>query len=169
MVQTFIRFLMASFGILFLLVLNKFKVHSLIPYLVLGIPMVFYDAIGYSPNYFRCSTGLCMSIWHRGSKHSPIKLQHCLHLPVAFIVPPLFTLANTAIPFKTEFISGLTVLHSIGIGLGLLIGKTIRIMLSFVITELKIVKLPEGITWYDVLALGCVAGIRLYNLFYYAS
>lgn len=27
------------------------------------------------------------------------------------------------------------------------------------ITELKIVKLPEGITWYDVLALGCVAGI----------
>ena len=155
-------FLMASLGIfVFLLVLNKFKVHSLIPYLVLGIPMWFFMMqSGIHPTIsgvllaFACPFGT-------GAANTPsIKLQHCLHLPVAFIVLPLFTLANTAIPFKTEFISGLSGLHSIGIGLGLLIGKPLGIMLSFfVITELKIVKLPEGITWYDVLALGCVAGI----------
>jgi NhaA family Na+:H+ antiporter len=97
----------------------------------------------------------------KGGEHSPsIKLQHRLHLPVAFIILPLFTLANTAVPFKTEFVSGLSGLHSLGIGLGLLIGKPLGILISFfVITKLKIVKLPEGVIWFDVLALGCIAGI----------
>lgn len=155
-------FLIASLGIfVFLLVLNKLKVHSLIPYLMLGVPMWFFMMqSGIHPTIsgvllaFACPFG-------SGAENTPsIKLQHRLHLPVAFIILPLFTLANTAIPFKAEFVSGLSGLHSVGIGLGLLIGKPLGILLSFfVITKLKIVKLPEGVTWYDVLALGCIAGI----------
>jgi NhaA family Na+:H+ antiporter len=155
-------FLLASLGIfVFLLVLNILKVHSLIPYLVLGVPMWFFMVqSGIHPTIsgvllaFACPFG-------KGEEHSPsIKLQHYLHLPVAFIILPLFTLANTAIPFKTEFVSGLSGLHSLGIGLGLLIGKPLGILISFfVITKLKIVKLPEGIIWFDILALGFIAGI----------
>ena len=155
-------FLMASLSIFaFLLVLNKLKVHSLIPYLVLGIPMWFFMMqSGIHPTIsgvllaFACPFG-------SGEENTPsIKLQHRLHLPVAFIILPLFTIANTAIPFKTEFISGLSGLHSFGIGLGLVLGKPLGILISFfVVTKLKIVKLPSGVTWYDILALGCVAGI----------
>lgn len=155
-------FLIASLGIfVFLLILNKLKIHSLIPYLMLGVPMWFFMMqSGIHPTIsgvllaFACPFG-------SGAENTPsIKLQHRLHLPVAFIILPLFTLANTAIPFKAEFVSGLSGLHSVGIGLGLLIGKPLGILLSFfVITKSKIVKLPEGVTWHDVLALGCVAGI----------
>lgn len=155
-------FLMASLGIfVFLLILNRLKVHSLIPYLVLGVPMWFFMMqSGIHPTIsgvllaFACPFG-------SGKQNTPsIKLQHHLHLPVAFIILPLFTLANTAIPFKTEFISGLSGLHAIGIGLGLVIGKPLGILLSFfIITKLKIVKLPKDTTWYDILALGCIAGI----------
>lgn len=155
-------FLMASLGIfVFLLILNRLKVHSLIPYLVLGVPMWFFMMqSGIHPTIsgvllaFACPFG-------SGKQNTPsIKLQHHLHLPVAFIILPLFTLANTAIPFKTEFISGLSGLHAIGIGLGLVIGKPLGILLSFfIIIKLKIVKLPKDTSWYDILALGCIAGI----------
>lgn len=155
-------FLMASLGIfILLLVLNKLKVHSLIPYLVLGFPMWFFMMqSGIHPTIsgvllaFACPFG-------SGEENTPsIKLQHSLHLPVAFIILPLFTLANTAIPFKTEFVSGLSGMHSIGIGFGLLIGKPLGILFSFfLITKLNIVKLPDGVTWFDILALGCIAGI----------
>lgn len=155
-------FLIASLGIfVFLLILNRLKVHSLIPYLVLGIPMWFFMMqSGIHPTI----SGVLLAFacpFSSGAENTPsIKLQHRLHLPVAFIILPLFTLANTAIPFKTEFVSGLSGLHSMGIGLGLLIGKPLGILLSFfVITKLKIVKLPDAVTWSDVLALGCIAGI----------
>lgn len=155
-------FLTASLGIfIFLLILNKLKVHSLIPYLILGIPMWFFMMqSGIHPTIsgvllaFACPFG-------SGDDLTPsIKLQHHLHLPVAFIILPLFTLANTAIPIKTEFVSGLSGFHSFGIGMGLLIGKPLGILISFfLVTKLKIAKLPIGISWRDILALGCIAGI----------
>ena len=96
-----------------------------------------------------------------GRENTPsIKLQHYLHIPVAFIILPLFTLANTAIPIKTEFIHQLSGTHSIGISLGLIIGKPLGILMAFyTITKMKIVTLPKDINWHDVLAMGCIAGI----------
>lgn len=155
-------FLFASLGIfLFLVILNKLKVYSLVPYIILGIPMWFFMMqSGIHPTIsgvllaFACPFG-------NGRENTPsIKLQHYLHIPVAFIILPLFTLANTAIPIKTEFIHQLSGTHSIGISLGLIIGKPLGILMAFyTITKMKIVTLPKDINWHDVLAMGCIAGI----------
>jgi NhaA family Na+:H+ antiporter len=156
---TYLVISLSIFGVL--LLLNRLRVYSIFPYIVLGIGMWFFMMqSGIHPTI----SGVLLAFafpFAKGDKTSPsIKLQHALHLPVAFIILPLFTLANTAIPIKTEFISGLSGSHSLGIALGLIIGKPLGILSAFyLITKLKIVALPLGIKKIDLLALGCIAGI----------
>ncbi|MES2133801.1 MAG: Na+/H+ antiporter NhaA [Bacteroidota bacterium] len=156
---TYLLIALGIFGIL--LLLNRLKVHSFIPYILLGILMWFFMMqSGIHPTI----SGVLLAFAYPfgdGSEKSPsIQLQHRLHLPVAYIILPLFTLANTAIPVKPEFVNGLTGNHAIGIFLGLFIGKPLGIILvMFALTKSKIVALPKGISWYDILGMGCIAGI----------
>lgn len=155
-------YLISSLGIFaLLLVMNRLKIHNIIPYLILGVPMWFFMMqSGIHPTIsgvllaFACPFG-------KDSESSPsVKLQHKLHLPVAFIILPLFTLANTAIPIKTEFISNLSETHAIGIAFGLIIGKPLGILTAiFIVTKLKIVEFYKSIKWIDLLAMGLLAGI----------
>lgn len=155
-------YLLGSLGIFgILIVLNRLKIYTLWPYLLLGLPMWYcMMRSGVHPSVsgvllaFACPFG-------DGSERSPsIKLQHWLHVPVALIILPLFTLANTAIPVKSEFVSGLGGMHALGIGFGLLIGKPAGILLTvFLLSRLKLVSLPEQIGWYELLAMGCIAGV----------
>jgi len=155
-------YLLSSLGIFaLLLIMNRLKVHNIIPYLILGVPMWFFMMqSGIHPTIsgvllaFACPFG-------KDSESSPsVKLQHKLHLPVAFIILPLFTLANTAIPIKTEFISSLNGTHAIGIAFGLIIGKPLGILTAiFIVTKLKIVEFYKSVKWIDLLAMGLLAGI----------
>lgn len=155
-------YLLISLGIFaLLLVLNRLKVLSMLPYLLLGIPMWFFMMqSGIHPTISGVLLAFALP-FGGGDESSPsIKLQQALHVPVAFIILPLFTLANTAIPVDAEFISGMTEPHAIGIALGLLLGKPIGILAAcFIITQLKIVQLPQSVNWYNLLALGFIAGI----------
>lgn len=155
-------FLSASLAIfLFLILLNRLKVFSLFPYLLLGIPM-WYCMLrsGIHPTISGVLLAFALPFGD-GAKTSPsLKLQHMLHLPVAFIILPIFTLANTAIPIRSEYISGLLDEHAIGIGFGLILGKPIGIITAaFLLVKFKLVTLPKGVSWYDVTALGFIAGI----------
>ncbi len=145
-----------------LLIMNRLKIYYLTPYLLLGLPMW----------YFMMNSGIHASIagvllafaipFSNGNddKNPSIKLQEALHIPVGFIILPLFILANTAIPIKIEYINSLLDKHSLGIGLGLCLGKPIGIFLSiYTIVKLKIVELPKNVNWYNVLSLGVLAGI----------
>jgi NhaA family Na+:H+ antiporter len=157
-----IAYLFASLGIFaFLLILNRLKVHRMFPYLILGVPMWFFMMqSGIHPTI----SGVLLAFafpFGKSSENSPsIKLQHMLHLPVGFVILPLFTLANTAIPIRAEFVSSLGDAHAIGIALGLIIGKPLGILSTvFLILKLKIVKLPKSVRWIDLLAMGTLAGI----------
>ncbi len=155
-------YLAFSLGIfILLLVLNRLKVHSLPLYLILGIPMWYcMMRSGIHPTISGVLLAFALPFGD-GSENSPsIRLQHFLHLPVAFIILPLFTLANTAIPVKSVFLNALSDPHALGIGLGLLLGKPLGIVAaSYVTIKMKIVNLPQGLVWYDLLAMGCIAGI----------
>lgn len=96
-----------------------------------------------------------------GSEKSPSYiLQHFLHKPVAFVIMPIFALANTAIIIGSDFNTMITQNYSLGIALGLIIGKPIVIIGSlFVAVKLKLCQLPNEINWKSVLGVGCLAGI----------
>lgn len=155
-------FLLAALGIFaVLLLLNRLKVHSFIPYILLGLVMWFcMMQSGVHPTI----AGVMLAFAYPfgdGKEHSPShRLQRGLHLPVAYFILPLFTLANTAIPLKPEFISGLSQPHALGILAGLMIGKPLGISLAILLLiKLKASVLPEGIGWYDMISMGCIAGI----------
>ena len=150
---------LAVFGVL--LILNRLKIHFMFLYLILGVVMWFFMMqSGIHPTISGVLLAFAIPFGDGSETSVSIKLQRILHLPVAFIILPLFTLANTAILIKPEFVTGLTHPHAIGISLGLLIGKPIGITVAFfIMTKLKINQLPEGISWYHIIAMGCIAGI----------
>ncbi len=79
---------------------------------------------------------------------------------MAFFILPLFALANTAIVLSSNIGETLTQNYSIGIALGLIIGKPLGIFLvSLLAVSLGICKLPDDINWKSILAVGFLGGI----------
>lgn len=92
---------------------------------------------------------------------SPLeKLEQKLHLPVNFIIMPIFALANTNITFKNGMVDGLFSNFGYGIILGLFLGKVIGINLfSYISIKLKISSLPDQSSWSQMIGVGLLAGI----------
>jgi Na+:H+ antiporter, NhaA family len=88
------------------------------------------------------------------------RLQHFLHKPVNFIVIPIFALANTAIHLPAAWKSEIFSSNSLGISLGLLLGKPIGIAgFSALGILFGIAKLPEGVNTTKLIGMGLLAGI----------
>ncbi len=144
-----------------LLVLNRLKVHNLWVYLIPGLFMW----------YFMLQSGVHATVagvllafalpFGDGGENSPsYKLQHFLHKPVAFLIIPLFALANTGIVLGESWMQGLTSSNSLGIFAGLFIGKPIGIvLLSFLAIRLGWSRLPLGVSWRHILGAGFLGGI----------
>lgn len=87
-------------------------------------------------------------------------IEHALHNYVNFLIIPLFALANTAILIPSGFIQHMSNSLSMGILLGLLVGKPAGILLFCWITvKLKLGVLAKGIQWTHMVGLGLLAAI----------
>lgn len=88
------------------------------------------------------------------------RLEHMLHKPVAFIILPIFALANTGVVIGSNWAQELTSTNSLGIMGGLLLGKPIGIMLlCFIAVTIGICKLPSGLNWKHIFGAGLLGGI----------
>jgi NhaA family Na+:H+ antiporter len=88
------------------------------------------------------------------------RLEHILHKPVAFIVLPIFALANTGIVIGAGWQAELASANSMGILAGLVIGKPLGIvLLCFVAVSVGVCRLPDDMRWRHVLGAGLLAGI----------
>ncbi|TNG02186.1 MAG: Na+/H+ antiporter NhaA [Gammaproteobacteria bacterium] len=93
---------------------------------------------------------------------SPLqRLESTLHIPSAYLVIPLFALANAGIPLDVEAISqAMTNPIALGIVLGLVLGKTIGIAGSVLLFRaIGIGELPRGITPMHIIGVSMLAGI----------
>ena len=94
------------------------------------------------------------------NKNISFRLQHSLHYPVAFIILPIFALANTAIIFPDNIFGSLTTSNSLGIITGLLIGKFIGIFgISFLAVKTKLATLSNDLNWRHILSVSLLGGI----------
>ena len=144
-----------------LLVLNRLGVRRLPYYLIPGFVMW----------YFMLNSGIHPTIagvllafaipFARGDERSPSwRLQHFLHRPVAFLIMPLFALANTGIALTGNWIEGLVTSNSIGIFAGLFIGKPLGIALFCVLAvRLGLSQLPGDVSWRHIIGAGFLGGI----------
>lgn len=144
-----------------LLILNRTGVPWLPLYLVPGFFMW----------YFMLKSGVHATIagvllafaipYGRDDKISPShKLQRFLHKPVAFIIMPLFALANTGIAPTGNWIQDLTTPNSLGIFAGLFAGKPLGITLfSLLAVKMGLCQLPSGVFWKHIIGVGFLGGI----------
>ena len=89
------------------------------------------------------------------------RLEHGLHPLVAFVVMPIFALANAGISF-VDLNFGAIFSNGVAIGVmaGLLVGKPVGIVFAVWITErLGFGRRLRGMTWQRVWGLGFLAGI----------
>lgn len=149
--------------LLFLFALNKLKVTSLWIYLPLGVAMWYFM---HHSGIHATITGVLLalvipSFSKNEDGHSPSdQLQQALHYPVPFVILPLFALANTAIVIGADWDTALLQSASLGILLGLLIGKPIGIFLfSWLSIRFKLADKPEGTTWSQLFGVGILGGI----------
>lgn len=144
-----------------LLILNRMKVHNLIPYLIGGIAMWYFML---NSGVHATITGVLLAFaipFGDGGKKSPSYiLQHFLHKPVAFIILPLFAVANTCISIDSNWSEGLTHSNSIGILMGLVVGKPLGIFLfSLLGVSLGLCALPKDLKWKTIVGAGMLGGI----------
>lgn len=144
-----------------LFVFNRLKVNNPFPYLLGGVLMWYFML---NSGIHATITGVLLAFvvpfGDGGKKTISYKMQHALHKPVAFFILPLFALANTAIVIGNDWVEGLAHENSIGIFLGLVIGKPLGIFLfSFAVVAVGICKLPDDLKWKQILATGFLAGI----------
>jgi len=155
-------YLLGSLGIFVgLLALNKLKVTNLLIYLIGGVGM-WYCMI--HSGVHATITGVLLAFAIPANnviKRSPSSiLQKSLHFPVSFIILPIFALANTAIIMGDNWGDVFSHNYSIGIILGLVIGKPLGITLfTYLAVKLKICSLPEGVKWNQIFGVGILAGI----------
>ena len=155
-------YLLSSFAVfIFLLILNRIRVFNLAIYLFVGFFMW----------YFMLKSGIHATIagillafaipFQAGASGSASeRLLHMLHKPVAFIVLPLFALSNTAIIIDYQNLSGLISPNSLGIILGLFIGKPVGVFIfSLAAIRANICRLPHDLSWPHILGAGFLGGI----------
>jgi Na+:H+ antiporter, NhaA family len=89
-----------------------------------------------------------------------VGLQHALHGWVAFVVMPLFALANAGVPLGEAGFEGDGLRVFVGISVGLVLGKPLGILgLSWLMNRFGVASLPTGVGWKHVGLVGTVAGI----------
>ncbi|AXY73347.1 Na+/H+ antiporter NhaA [Paraflavitalea soli] len=144
-----------------MIVLNRLRIHQIWLYLGLGVVMWFCM---YRSGVHATITGVLVAFaipFGNGDEQSPsYHLQHVLHKPVAFLILPLFALANTAIAIPASWMEDLGSSNSLGIMLGLLAGKPAGIFLFAMLSVwIGLSKLPLGVRKVHLLWIGLLGGI----------
>jgi Na+:H+ antiporter, NhaA family len=144
-----------------MLVLNRLKVHKVWIYLILG-GLMWYCML--NSGIHATITGVLLAFaipFGDGGKKSPsYNLQHQLHLPVAFFILPLFALANTGILIPDNWSEGLVSTNSLGISVGLILGKPIGIVtFTLLSVAIGLCTLPSEMGKRHLIGVGFLGGI----------
>lgn len=154
--------LAAALGILAVLgILNWLKVYNLVPYLIGGVAAWYFML---QSGVHATITGVLLAFvipfGDGGSKSPSYVIQHFLHKPVAFLILPLFALANTALAISSDWGGVFNNSSSMGIVAGLVIGKPFGIFIfAFLAIKMGLGVLPSELRWKHILGAGMLAGI----------
>ena len=149
-------------SVILLVGLNKFKVKSFIPFLVVG---VFLWDFTHQSGIHATIAGvlLALTIPHniKNNKESMLlKLEHGLSPYVAFGIMPVFAFANAGVSLEGLTFETLLNPVPLGIVLGLFFGKQIGVfVLSYISIKLKFADKPTGSTWPALYAVSILTGI----------
>jgi len=163
--QLSVWYLLGALGVWSLLcALNRFfRVMSLVPYL-LGGGLLWFLMLqsGIHATIAGVMLAFAIPFSHKDNDlNSPSHmLELFLHKPVAFIILPIFALANTGIVVGTDWTHHLASMNSIGIIAGLMLGKPLGVtLLCAVAVACGLCRLPADMNWRHIAGAGILGGI----------
>jgi NhaA family Na+:H+ antiporter len=130
--------------------MNRLGVRRLTPYLLVGV-VLWVLVLRSGVHATLAGVILAFTIPLQGTpgrpdaEHSsPLhRLEHNLHLPVGFLIVPIFGLANAGVPFLGLPAEALAAPVTLGVGLGLLVGKVIGVLgFSMLAIRLRLADMP---------------------------
>jgi NhaA family Na+:H+ antiporter len=160
-----IAYLLASFGVCGVLVAfnRAFRIMALWPYLIGGAAMwflMFRSGVHATIAGVLLAFSIPFSARSEDEQSPSHRLENFLHKPVAFLILPVFALANTAIVINAGWKQDLLSANSAGIIGGLVLGKPIGItLLSFVAVTAGLCRLPADLKWRHIFGAGLLGGI----------
>jgi NhaA family Na+:H+ antiporter len=156
-----ISLVLAGMGIVVLFALNRMKVMRLAPYMLTAL---FIWLCVLKSGVHATLAGVVVAAFiplKAEDDTSPARhLEHTLHPWVAFAVLPIFAFANAGVSFHGMSMEKLTGGVSMGIILGLFVGKQVGVFGMILLARLlKLAELPEGTTWGQVYGVALLCGI----------
>lgn len=147
-----------------LIALNRiFRVMSLVPYLLGGAMMwilMFNSGVHATIAGVMLAFAIPFTAKDDDEQSPSHRLEHFLHKPVAFIILPIFALANTGVVVGTDWMQDIASANSVGIVAGLVAGKPLGVtLLCFAAVASGICRLPPGVGWSHMIGAGILGGI----------
>lgn len=154
----------AAFMLAILAIFNRvLRIRMLTPYLIGGAIMWFcmlQSGVHATVAGVLLAFTIPFSAIGENKKSLSQQLEHILHKPVAFIILPVFALANTGIIVSSNWTQDLSSSNSLGIMIGLTLGKPVGIaLISFIAVTVGICKLPSDLNWKHIFGAGLLGGI----------
>ncbi|MBW6527229.1 Na+/H+ antiporter NhaA [Sphingomonas sp. RHCKR7] len=144
-----------------LAMLNRAGVTRLSPYLLLGV-LLWWLVLRSGVHATLAGVMLAFTIpAAAGHERGPLyRLEHALHAPVAFVILPLFALANAAVPVLGLPPGALAAPVTLGVAAGLLLGKVVGVFgFSALAIRLRLAELPAHAGWTQLLGVALLCGI----------
>lgn len=163
-----LAYLGAAFAVIAaLVVLNRMRVMTLVPYLVLGVILwVLVLKSGVHATLAGVALALTIPLERSaGIGHdldrSPLhRLEHGLHKIVAFVVIPIFGFANAGVSLAGLSVSALIEPLTLGVAAGLVVGKLVGVFGSSALAiRLGLADLPANAGWTHMIGISLLCGI----------
>ncbi|ESZ00359.1 Na+/H+ antiporter NhaA [Mesorhizobium sp. LNHC209A00] len=163
-----LAYLGAAFAVIAVLVLlNRMRVMSLVPYLVLGaILWVLVLRSGVHATLAGVALALTIPLERSAGTgqdldHSPLhRLEHGLHKLVAFVVIPIFGFANAGVSLTGLSFSALIEPLTLGVAAGLVAGKLVGVFGSSALAiRFGLADLPAHAGWSHMIGISLLCGI----------
>lgn len=157
-----ISMFLASLAIMTLILCNYFNVMQKSVYCFLGILLWFFVLkSGVHTTLAGVILAFTIPLHSKDHRQAPLKdIESSLHGWVIYFILPLFAFANAGINFDNitveDFVSPLT----LGITLGLFLGKQLGVFLfSYVMIKLGVAELPANTNWKQLYGVAILCGI----------
>lgn len=153
----------SSIVFVLLILINRMGINKMYVYMILGV-FLWYFVLKSGVHATIAGVLLATTIPNTSNnslEHSMLKdLEHKLHNFVGILVLPIFAFFNSDINFADVTLSSIYSPLSLGVILGLLLGKPIGITLfTYVGMKTNLFNLPENVTIKDVFGLSLLCGI----------
>ena len=140
--------------------MNRLGIKALAPYLILGVGLwILMHESGVHATL--AGVVLALTIPISGGEHSPLhKLEHALHMPVAFLIVPVFGFANAGVSLAGLSLETLTHPVTLGVAAGLFVGKQIGVFgASWLAVKAKLAAMPRDANWAQMYGVSLLCGV----------